>query len=536
MIERITHQDEEESTSPLKSVSPFLSAPSIIPSNHTAPSIIHLKRDQHSAIILKPDTPGQPPLVLQTRFGEFPHRSFIGFPYGSQVRASAPTNSSRKRKRPIATESSTPAESTEAELTPTPATTGFVHVLAPTAELWTSTLPHRTQVVYTPDSSYILHRLNVTAGSSVIEAGAGSGSFSHAAVRALYSGYPDSRQDFPTNGRKLGKLWSFEFHSERAEKLREEIEAHGLDSLIEITHKDVCAEGFLAANNVTPRANAVFLDLPAPWLALKRLTRGGTKSPLNPDKEVHICTFSPCIEQVTRTVNTLREMGWMDVQTVELAHQRIEVRRQGGNDMGGPKSIADALMRLKEVNDIREARKDFQSALSKGDATVATSCPGKPRDVINAQRRRKTEEGKILTRNEPDIKSHTSYLTFAVLPREWTPEMEADTEKWVKENVSQGAVTAIVGEKEKRWKDANNREAKGGVKESKRARKKRERGEKKARESNTLDGSELTQLNTTSTNHQNSLDETVRVIVNVASDPEDGYPSSTGSGDRKSVV
>lgn len=182
------------------------------------------------------------------------------------------------------------------------APSGFIHVLAPTPELWTISLPHRTQVVYTADSSYILHRLRARPGSHIIEAGAGSGSFTHAAVRSVYIGYPDPTADDTGDGRgKKGKVFSYEYHADRAEKLREEIARHGLEGLVEITHGDVCKDGFRLQGGrdirsratagdgegglvegvermevdgssggdddgeESPEATAVFLDLPAPW-------------------------------------------------------------------------------------------------------------------------------------------------------------------------------------------------------------------------------------------------------------------------------
>lgn len=266
-----------------KAPSPFLVAPPAITTDSTCPSIVHLKRDHHLALTVRPaPSDGSPAPVLQTRFGEFPHSSLAGLPYGSQVRA-RPTprtanNAGRKRKRAAADSSSTPstpAVDSGADKTdePEPSGTGFIHVLAPTAELWTASLPHRTQVVYTPNSSYILHQIGVRPGSVIIEAGAGSGSFTHAAVRAAYSGYPDGREldegEAP-RAKRFGKVWSFEFHKERAGKLKEEIQAHGLDGLVQITHKDVCKDGFLVPGDnegdmKSPQANAVFLDLPAPW-------------------------------------------------------------------------------------------------------------------------------------------------------------------------------------------------------------------------------------------------------------------------------
>lgn len=256
--------------------SAFLHPPVTIKPSPT-PFIVHLRRDQLLPLELNPakTTPNE---TLNTRFGHFPHKTLVGVQAGSQVKSSL-VGSERKRKR---------NGGPEEEGTGGDAPSGFIHILAPTPELWTISLPHRTQVVYTADSSYILHRLRIRPGSHIIEAGAGSGSFTHAAVRGVYSGYP-------TGLESKGKVFSYEYHEPRAEKLRDEIKQHGLEGLVEITHGDVCKDGFrLQAGrdmrkNATegqtqlvegiekmdvdgegefegsPEATAVFLDLPAPW-------------------------------------------------------------------------------------------------------------------------------------------------------------------------------------------------------------------------------------------------------------------------------
>lgn len=48
---------------------------------------------------------------------------------------------------------------------------GWIYVLHPTCELWTQTLPHRTQIIYTPDISLILFQLDLKPGDIVLEAG-----------------------------------------------------------------------------------------------------------------------------------------------------------------------------------------------------------------------------------------------------------------------------------------------------------------------------------------------------------------------------
>lgn len=48
---------------------------------------------------------------------------------------------------------------------------GWAYVLQPTPELWTLTLPHRTQIIYSPDISLIIHLMELRPGSTVIETG-----------------------------------------------------------------------------------------------------------------------------------------------------------------------------------------------------------------------------------------------------------------------------------------------------------------------------------------------------------------------------
>lgn len=73
----------------------------------------------------------------------------------------------------------------------------------------------------------------------------------------------------------------------------------------------------------------MFLDLPQPWLALPHahgsLRRGGV-----------LCSFSPCIEQVQRTAEALRGMGFDDIRTVETLLRPYEVSSLPGNAVTPP--------------------------------------------------------------------------------------------------------------------------------------------------------------------------------------------------------
>lgn len=494
-----------------------------------------MRRDQLIPAVLSPEAESDyaEGKVENTRFGSFPHSTLVGQPWGTQVLASIVDTGSRgkskKRKRDGKDDGAeTPKEEANDErkdiVKAAAASSGFAHLVPPTPETWTLSLPHRTQVVYTPDYSYILQRLRVRPGDHIIEAGAGSGSFTHASVRAVYNGYP-GRED-AANGaedaeeeavgvpkrkkrtKRHGGVYSFEYHEPRARQLQVEIKEHGLEPLVTVTHRDVYNDGFCLEDSNNPDADAIFLDLPAPWQALKHLTRSPPssaalesvassdpsnplpedsnsapttsatpfRSPLNPRKPVRICTFSPCIEQVTRTVSAMRALGWVEIDMVEIIAKRLEVRRErvglseegvrGGNasaatvseavqrlrDVEGRAAVFHSLQKEKQEEVMRraEARKrgeDVDAAVLGGGAkgkkekkekAKLENVPPSKMDRLEKSKRELEnrtlyKEGRLIHRTEPELKTHTSYLVFAVLPREWSKEDEERARrKWSK--------------------------------------------------------------------------------------------------------
>ena len=179
---------------------------------------------------------------------------------------------------------------------------GWVIALHPTPELWTQTLPHRTQILYATDISMIIGCLNILPGSVVCEAGTGSGSLSHSILRTI----GDS-----------GQLYTSDFHEGRVESAREEFSRHSLSSRVTLSHRDVYSDGW----GVEGRADAVFMDLPKPWLALHHAVNaikftGG-----------RVCSFSPCIEQVTRTCLLMRKYELQNIRTVEVLLRSFAVKK-----------------------------------------------------------------------------------------------------------------------------------------------------------------------------------------------------------------
>eukprot|EP00597_Dinobryon_sp_UTEXLB2267_P003018 CAMPEP_0170066092 /NCGR_PEP_ID=MMETSP0019_2-20121128/5914_1 /TAXON_ID=98059 /ORGANISM="Dinobryon sp., Strain UTEXLB2267" /LENGTH=295 /DNA_ID=CAMNT_0010273085 /DNA_START=312 /DNA_END=1196 /DNA_ORIENTATION=- len=113
-----------------------------------------------------------------------------------------------------------------------------------------------------------------------------------------------------------GHVYTYEFNSIRAAKAKEEFIKLGVDDIVTVTCGDVCGKfdstqngGFIG---VAPHsADAVFLDLPEPWLALEH-AKNALKSNGN------ICCYSPCIEQVMKCCARLRELEFHSIRMIEV--------------------------------------------------------------------------------------------------------------------------------------------------------------------------------------------------------------------------
>ncbi|XP_065053574.1 tRNA (adenine(58)-N(1))-methyltransferase catalytic subunit TRMT61A-like [Rhopilema esculentum] len=316
--------------------------------------------------------------VHQTKFGAFPHDRIIGKRFGSKVFS--------KNNR------------------------GYVYLLYPSPELWTVTLPHRTQILYTTDISLITLELDLKPGSVVVESGTGSGSISHAFVRTI----------MPT-----GHLHTFDFHQQRADQAKLDFESHGIGKFVTGACKDVLADGF-GLKNV---ADAVFLDLPKPWVAIPHAKEALKAS------GGRVCSFSPCIEQVQRTCEQLRKSGFCEIKTLECLCKTYDVRtvplpeakfskpkpfhgkvaRDGETKIEVPEDEVETLPdeKLEETSNCNVINEDFTKA--------AGSLKRPHPDSTNEERNPHVKLQKpgnlntLTARPIKEIPGHTGYLTFASL-------------------------------------------------------------------------------------------------------------------------
>ncbi|KAL0961482.1 hypothetical protein HGRIS_006424 [Hohenbuehelia grisea] len=275
---------------------------------------------------------------LNIRFGYYLHDDLIGVPYGSKV-------ASRNKK-------------------------GFIHVLRPTPELWTQALPHRTQILYLADIAFVTSHLDIRPGSRVVEAGTGSGSFSHSVARTV--------------GPK-GHLFSFEFHHTRFLKATDEFTRHGLmPGTVTLAHRNVCKDGFDPSLNDS--VDSVFLDLPMPWDAVPY-----AKAALRKDRISRICCFSPCMEQVLRTVIALNDAGFSEITMYETLTRPHEV------SIAPPplKTVQSAATTLMQAERVREDRRLRQVASStRAGLSKKQDKTGKSKDVATGEEEDASEGAK----------------------------------------------------------------------------------------------------------------------------------------------
>ena len=175
-----------------------------------------------------------------------------------------------------------------------------------------------------------------------------------------------------------------------------------LSHLITVHHRDVCSKSDDASDpssdpggfNVPPStAEAVFLDLPEPWLAVPSAATAMKR-------DGRICSYSPCIEQSQKCTAALMSSGFHSVKTVEvrLKEYYVDVVRP---EMVVP--VAPFYVGATQIEKCTQERKD------RGDVKTT-----------KVQRKRKAsedgEEGReriVRARPAAEMRGHTAFLTFA---------------------------------------------------------------------------------------------------------------------------
>ena len=129
---------------------------------------------------------------------------------------------------------------------------------------------------------------------------------------------------------------------------------------------------------MSKEADAIFLDLPEPWLAVDHAIEACKHG-------ARFCSYSPCIEQVQKTVDKLRERHCDHIKTIEVREREFEVVK----------------------NEMAEVRTE-------------------PQRVVEGAKARKVDDDQnmwplppYMAVPYPEQRGHTAYLTFCTLPYSW---------------------------------------------------------------------------------------------------------------------
>jgi tRNA (adenine57-N1/adenine58-N1)-methyltransferase len=147
-----------------------------------------------------------------------------------------------------------------------------------------------TQIVYPKDAAYILLKMDVKPGDTVIESGIGSGAMS--CVFAQYVGTD-------------GKVVSYEINDEFAQNAYSNIKKMGFDDRIVIKHRDI-KDGFDET-----AVDSIFLDVKEPWLYINQAYRALKAGSM-------LCILVPTTNQIEKVIDEFNHFSLIDIEISEL--------------------------------------------------------------------------------------------------------------------------------------------------------------------------------------------------------------------------
>lgn len=153
-----------------------------------------------------------------------------------------------------------------------------------------------TQIIYPKDAAYLVHRLNLRAGSRVIEAGTGSGALTIALAWAVA----------PT-----GRVFTYEARDENFKLARRNLERVALLPHVTMRQRSI-RYGFSETG-----VDALFLDVREPWQFLEQvqaaLRSGG-----------FFASLVPTVNQVSQLLTALEGRAFADIAVEELLLRRYK--------------------------------------------------------------------------------------------------------------------------------------------------------------------------------------------------------------------
>ena len=157
----------------------------------------------------------------------------------------------------------------------------------------------QTQITYPKDIALIVMFSGIGPGSCVVESGTGTGALTTALAHYVQPN---------------GRVYSYEIREEFQKTAEKNLRRAGIIDYVELKNKDV------TTGIDEEEVDSVILDLAIPWMvvphALTALKPCGT-----------LVSFSPTIDQVVKTVEALKENGFVSIETIECLMRGMQVER-----------------------------------------------------------------------------------------------------------------------------------------------------------------------------------------------------------------
>ena len=176
------------------------------------------------------------------------------------------------------------------------------YLLKPTTSDLAMKVRRTTTIIYPKDAGWLALALDLKPGMKVIEIGTGSGAFTILLAQLVG---------------KEGKVYTFDRRKDFLENALKNIKRAGLLDRVVASQLEA-GEDFPVKN-----VDAVFLDLPEPWIAVKPAWEA-----LLPGRP--LASILPTCQQLQQMVKSLKENKFGVIKVIELLERKILVREKEG--------------------------------------------------------------------------------------------------------------------------------------------------------------------------------------------------------------
>ncbi|MHA1819054.1 MAG: tRNA (adenine-N1)-methyltransferase [Promethearchaeota archaeon] len=192
-----------------------------------------------------------------------------------------------------------------------------------------------SQIIYPKDIGLILMYAGIGPGTTIIEAGTGSGS-----LTSMLANYV----------RPTGHVYTYDIRPNALKQAKKTIRRLGLEEYVTFDLKDIRSEV------EQKEVDVVVLDIPTPWEAISYVKKLLKNSGI-------LVSFSPVMEQVIKTHKALREARYFDIKTFELLERRYQVKENATRpefDMIGHSGYITFARKFKDIVEL-ETKKTTQT-------------------------------------------------------------------------------------------------------------------------------------------------------------------------------